>query len=179
MSEISLWLFTLHTFISFLWRAQTQRCFKDIWEVWRGRANPSPTKTKPPPIKDVPAVLNTHFPELTSTKALENQSALKYGLIINKYGELLQVERFRVKSPTREMKTLAPESNCFLAHLAIDFPLPLPPEVWILHTFPSCFSHSSSIMLLITDKGKWERQEGEGIAWDKWNFERCSLHPFC
>jgi len=97
---------------------------------------------KAPQIKHIPVVLNTHFPELTSTKALGNLSALKCGLIINKYGELLQVEHFRVKSPTRKMKKLAPECNCFLAHLAIDFQLPLPPEVWILHTFPSFLPRS-------------------------------------
>lgn len=137
------------------------RCFKDIWEVQCIHANPSPTKMKPPQIKHIPAVLNTHFPELTSTKALENRSALKCGLIINKYGELLQVEHFRVKSPTRKMNTLAPESNCFLAHLAIDFQLPLPQEVWILYNFPSFFPHSWSIILLTIDKGKGERQEGK------------------
>lgn len=90
------------------------RRFKEIWEVQCIHANPSPTKMKPPQIKHIPVVLNTHFPELTSTKALENRSSLKCGLIINKYGELLQVEHFRVKSPTMKMKTLAPESNCFL-----------------------------------------------------------------
>lgn len=137
------------------------RCCKDIWEVQCIHANRSPTKMKPPQIKHIPAVLNTHFPELTSTKALENRSALKYGLIINKYGELLQVEHFRVKSPTRKMKTLAPESNCFFAHLAIDFQLPLSAEVWILYTFPSFLPHFWSIRLLITDKAKGERQEGK------------------
>lgn len=115
---------------------------------------------KPPAIKYIPAVLNTHFPELTSTQALENRSALKCGLIINKYRELLQVEHFRVKSSTRKMKTLAPESNCFLAHLVIDFQLLLLLEVWILHIFPSSLSHSS-IMLLIMEKGKRERQKGK------------------
>lgn len=137
------------------------RRFKDIWEVQCIHANPSPTKMKPPQIKHIPAVLNTHFPELTSTKALENRLALKCGLIINKYGELLQVEHFRVRSPSRKMKTLAPESNCSLAPLAIDFQLPLPPKVSILYTFPSFFPHSLSIILLIADKGKGERQEGK------------------
>lgn len=137
------------------------RHFKDIREVQCIHANPSPTKMKPPQIKHIPAVPNTHFPELTSTKALENRSALKCGLIINKYQELLQVEHFRVKSSTRKMKTLAPENNCFLAHLVIDFQLPLLPEVWILHIFPSSLPHSSSIILRLIDEGKGERQEGK------------------
>lgn len=118
------------------------RHFKGIWEVQCIHTNPSPTKMKPPPIKHIPAVPNTHFPELTSTKALENRSALKCRLIINKYRELLQVEHFRVKSSTRKMKTLAPESNCFLAHLVIDFQLPLLPEVCILHILPSPISYT-------------------------------------
>lgn len=134
------------------------RRFKEIWEVQCIHANPSPTKMKPPQIKHIPVVLNTHFPELTSAKALENRSALKCGLIINKYGELLQVEHFRVKSPTMKMKTLAPESNCFLVHLAIDFQLLLLPEVWISYTSPSFLPHSWSIILPITDKGKAEQQ---------------------
>lgn len=75
------------------------------------------------------------------------------------------------------MKTLAPESNCFLAHLAIDFQLPLPPEVWILYTFPSFFPHSWSIMLLIINKGKGKRQEGKE-KYDKLNIQRCILSLF-
>lgn len=114
------------------------RHFKDIWEVQCIHANPSPTKMNSPQIKPISAVLNTHFPELNSTKATENWSALKCGLVINKYGELLQVEHFRVKSPTRKMKTLTPESNCFLAHLAIDFQFsfPLPPQTLDLIYLP-------------------------------------------
>lgn len=155
VSEISLWFYIAYIYFLSL-KGQSLQHFKGIQEVQCIQANPSPTKMKPPPIKYIPAVPNTHFPELTSTKALENRSALKCGLIINKYRELLQVEHFRVKSSTRKMKTLAPESNCFLAHLVIDFQLPLLPEVWILHIPASSLPHSSSIIPLIIDKGMGE-----------------------